>query len=463
MLLSSVLSFFLFFNSASSLPDSAGYRKINEIKLTGNKTTKDFIIYRELDFKSADSIPFSDLKLRLEKSRQNLINTSLFNFVTINPVYIDSFRTDIYIDVIERWYIFPFPIFELADRNFNVWWQTKDFGRTNYGFYLVKENFRGRKERIRAIFRTGYTRQWAFAYDIPYLTKNQRSGMGVYAGYSRNHEIPYKTFGNQLLFYKNENIYVREEFATRLKYTNRQGIYNSHTIEGRYNQANVADTIRYLNEDYFINRNTSTQFLSLSYIFRSDHRVSRAYPLQGYYFDLELTQTGFGILKKENIDVFKMEASIRKYWKLSNRFYTYTGLKGKYSTKNNQPYYLLRGLGYGDLVRGYEYYVVDGQHYGLLKTGFKYELVKPQKAKIDFIPGEKFNTFHYAFYLELFADGAFVQDYEKKPYNPLSNNYLFGTGLGLHYVTYYDKVIRLEYSMNRMKERGIFINFSAPF
>jgi hypothetical protein len=43
----------------------------------------------------------------------------------------------------------------------------------------------------------------------------------------------------------------------------------------------------------------------------------------------------------------------------------------------------------------------------------------------------------------------------------LSNRYLFGGGIGLDIVTYYDLVIRLEYSMNDRAETGFFINVRA--
>jgi len=46
--------------------------------------------------------------------------------------------------------------------------------------------------------------------------------------------------------------------------------------------------------------------------------------------------------------------------------------------------------------------------------------------------------------------------------NQLENSLLIGYGLGIDFVTYYDLVFRLEYSMNRMNEHGFFIHFMAP-
>jgi len=43
----------------------------------------------------------------------------------------------------------------------------------------------------------------------------------------------------------------------------------------------------------------------------------------------------------------------------------------------------------------------------------------------------------------------------------LSNKFIFGGGLGIDFVTYYDAVLRLEYSVNSEKEFGFFIHFKA--
>ncbi len=105
---------------------------VNEINYTGNKITKERIISRELMITAGDTLTYSELEKRLEKSRENLMNTSLFNFVDV----IDSLSSSngikrhiVSYKVIERWYIWPLPIFELAERNLNSWWETKDFNK----------------------------------------------------------------------------------------------------------------------------------------------------------------------------------------------------------------------------------------------------------------------------------------------------------------------------------------------
>ena len=172
-----------------------------------------------------------------------------------------------------------------------------------------------------------------------------------------------------------------------------------------------------------------------------------------------------GLMHKETLNTFYIRSSFRKYFTLSNNFFFASGLRAKLSNNDFQPFFVKQGLGFGnDYVRGYEYYVVDGISYIINKNNIKYQLIKPRIKNFKFIKNEKFSMIHYALYLNLFADFGYAYDY--KPLNQLSNNLsnslLYGYGIGLDVVTYYDKVLRLEYSFNKMAESGIFINFVAP-
>ena len=47
--------------------------------------------------------------------------------------------------------------------------------------------------------------------------------------------------------------------------------------------------------------------------------------------------------------------------------------------------------------------------------------------------------------------------------NPLNNEFLMSQGFSIDIVSYYDKLIRLEFSHNHLDEIGFFIHFSNPF
>ena len=463
-----LLSFFLvcnFYSIAQSATDSSFHRNpitIGNIIITGNKKTKNSIIFREIPFKTGDTIARKNFATLITKAKQNLINTSLFNFVTIDTSIDNMLIATISVNVKERWYTWPNPIFEISERNFNTWLENRNLDRVSYGFYIVKNNFRGRKENIQLRVRLGYAEQYGMSYNIPYLTKKQNFGLGFSFAYARNHEIQYKTLENKQKFFKNTNKYVREELSGRVRLSYREGIYTTKSFELRYNFAKVSDTIQYLAKNYFSNNSNYTEFFSMNYQFRRDERDNKPYPLNGYYFSVDIAEVGFGILKKEDFQLWRTDILLNKYAQIHNRFYAAAGLKLTVTSAAEQPYFLQRGLGFSDFVRGYEYYVIDGQDYGLLKTNIKYQLVKPRVIKMDFVPSEKFNNIHYAFYVNLFADAAYVYDNQYYKENFLANKFLFGSGVGLDFVTYYDLVFRAEFAVNGLKQTGLFLHLTAP-
>ena len=97
--------------------------------------------------------------------------------------------------LLERWYLYPVPQFQLVDRNFNEWYKTykASFDRVNYGLKFVHYNLSGRRDQLRIYLINGYTRNISFSYNNPYSNKSLNEGFIIGAGYSQNSEIPYKT------------------------------------------------------------------------------------------------------------------------------------------------------------------------------------------------------------------------------------------------------------------------------
>ncbi|HNQ61118.1 MAG TPA: hypothetical protein PKJ62_01920 [Bacteroidia bacterium] len=441
-------------------PDSSKVR-IASITLIGNKLTKDHIIYRELTFRVSDTIESTELDVIFQRSEENLMNTSLFHSARITRLH-NADQLDVYIIFSERWYIFPLPILEIAERNFNVWWQTKDFSRLVYGGVLTWNNFRGRNEEVGATIRLGYTQRISFYYKIPFINKKQKSGLNFGFAYSRNHQTAVRTRFNQVEYFKDEEKYARTETGASISYSHRADLYESHLIEASYRYAQVLDTVLTLNPEYFSDSKSSTKYFSLRYLFKSDHRDLVAYPLKGRYIDIELLKTGLPFLK-DDVNIYALTTRLKKFWDISNGFYVSAGLTARITGTQNQPYYNSKALGYGtDYLRGYEYYVIDGQSFALFKTNIKYKLLGERVLDASFIPLNKFNVIPFSFYLNLYSDAGYVNDSQFSLQNDLTNDWQFSGGLGLDFVTYYDLVFRFEYSRNKLGESGFFLHFTAP-
>lgn len=436
---------------------------IEDIIIVGNNKTKDLIVLRELLIEANSLVNGKEFREMLERSRNNLFNTGLFHQVSVDYIPIGPRKVKIVVMLTERWYFWPFPIIELADRNINAWWLTKDFSRINFGLYLFKFNFRGKKETISLRFKYGFTRQIGLTYNIPYIDKKQRSGLNFSFAFSTNKQLIYNTLNNRIQFLKELDQFNRKEINTNITYTYRRKIYSYNALSLRYTFVNISDTLKHLNPLYLGNSIQSLQFFSLEYVYRYDRRDYRAYPLKGYYIELNASQHGLGILKREKINMQYAYLMARKYFKWSERWYTGTSLKTKISTGRFQPYYLQRGLGYqNDYVRGYEYYVIDGQNFGLLKANLKYNLVKTGAIKLKKIKNNSLNRIQYGFYLNAFADGAYVQDNQFNELNKLNNTFLHGYGIGLDFVGQNDLVIRFELTRNGLNQNGFYLHFSAP-
>jgi outer membrane protein assembly factor BamA len=431
---------------------------VGHIDIEGNKVTKRSIILRELLLKEGDTLKVSRSELNelLLTCRNNLINTSLFTVAFVTADSLDLNHINVKVKVEERLYTWPNPIFEIADRNLNVWWQTKNFARTNYGLYIIRYNFRGRNETISVNLQGGFTKNLTLSYNIPYISRKKTLGMGFTLKFSENNEIFLRTDSNKVRFYKNKDQVIRKIFQSGIRFSYRQGIYKTHRAGLYYNTIWVSDTVVKKNPEYLGNMESEKKFLTLEYQFDMDYRNVKAYPLKGYYFGSY--QSGH----QTDFNTTYLVSAFNKYNQLRNRIYVAAGLKCKFSSPGSQAYFNQRALGYGnDLVRGYALYVVDGQHYGLLKTNFKYELIKPAIFKLKFLPFDKFKTIPYALYFNIFGDAGYVQDKYTYQNNPKSNTLLTGYGIGLDFVTYYDVVFRMEYAINRDGNGGLFINLNA--
>ncbi|MCX6251429.1 MAG: hypothetical protein NTX61_11840 [Bacteroidetes bacterium] len=459
---------FLMVNQAfgDSLPDTAksNFVIVGNVFFEGNKITRQDIIRRELSFHKNDTIPLTSLASILENSRDNVFNTSLFNFVTIDTVMSagNPERINITVHVTERWYIWPWPYFRISDRNLNAWMQTTDLDLVTYGADITLFNLFG--ENVTLVFpvHLGFNQKYGMNLTTPYFNRKKTVGFGFGMSYERNHEVVIKTNDNKPVYFANHRDFPKQLIDAFLTGYFRPNLYTIHTFRIDWQDVYFSDSL-IKSPGFSINPQTNhLSYFSLGYQFKIDHRNVHFYPLEGYYYDLSVIQNGiFG----DKVHILSLKSSFRKYWRISQRWYFASGLLAKISFPADQPYFLQQGLGYGrEFLRGYEYYVIDGQHYLTLKTNVKYVLLPQRVARLGFLKSNKFNTLPYAFYLNAYVDLGYVYNNDKIAVknNSLANHMLTGYGLGIDFTTYYDIVIRTEFSMNLMGEPGIYFHFIAP-
>jgi outer membrane protein assembly factor BamA len=466
-LLATLVTLFLFNAKASNLSQVALYDSsfviINKLIVAGNIKTKERVIIRELLFKTGDTLSQNQLGVLIEKSKENLLNTSLFNYVYINSLQEHQNLTTLYILVEERWYLWPYLIFEQADRNLSSFIHEQDWNRINYGLMLVKNNFRGRRETIKLKVRMGYKEQFQLYYDIPFFLNTQKNGLSVELTFFRQKKVQYNTLNDEPQLFGNYTQYMQQFQTMNLMYYYRNKHYTTNKLLFTYSHAKVADTISRLNPNYFTNGLSELAYFTLSYIFEHDKRNYRYYPLTGYNIDFALSKKGLGILDTQMPAIWEMQTSAYTYFQLLNRWYTGGGAKIKISTPKKQPYFIERALGYDELLRAFEYNLIDGQSYATTRAFLKYEIVPKRVKIIQSWKWSKFNKIHYALYGNLFFDQGYVYDVSPDPSNKLPNKYLYSFGAGIDLVTYYDQILRLEYSVNPKGNHGFFIHMGKAF
>lgn len=443
--------------------DSTSLIVIDRITLVGNKITRPRIILRELRFSEGDTLRTISLPAALQKSRENVFNTSLFNLVELDTVWLssDPVHLEVILRVIERWYIWPIPYVEFPNRNINTWLETFDFRKLTYGLNFKFFNARGRNETLTLLLHLGFNQQVGFTYQTPYINKKQTWGFGFGGNYSRNKSLITGTNGNKSNYLDTAGGSLQQRTQGFAEGYYRPDLYSYHTLALGYDYYHFADTLLKI-PGYLTDSTNDQSFFTLYYKYKLDHRDVRYYPLNGLYFDLELTKQGF---KADPVNLFSIQSSFRKYWKFTERWFLAAGATVKWSWPEKQPFYLQHGIGYGrDIIRGFEYYSINGSWFGLVKTNLKFALVKPRILTLSFIKTPKFGIIPYGLYLNLFADAGFVHNsiLLVKQVNPLVNTFLVGYGVSIDLVTYYDIVLDLNFAMNSLGEPGIYIHFIAP-
>lgn len=436
---------------------------IEGIIIQGNRVTREPIILRELVFGKGDTLKKIELLPALQRSKENLMNLALFNFVSFDADHLPGNRINITIMVTERWYIWPVPILEYAERNFNEFIQNREWDKINYGAYLKWKNFRGRNDMITAKIRLGYVKDYALAYSIPNLGKKQQHGVSLGFNLAQQNEVYIATVNNKPVEYKPQERPAQVRFNAYARYQFRRKHFTTHSFRTDYYDYSVADSVAIINPNFMGEGLTRLQYLMISYVFEHDVRDSKVYPLEGFAVSLRAEKLGLGIISKFPYPTLRLTGLLMFHQQLANRIYFYNTTKARYSQEKVMPYALNKGLGYNEYLSGYEAYVIDGSDFVITKYNLKLQVIKPTTRTLPFIRMEQFNKLYYALYVNLFADAGYVNNVFPDPTNTMVNNWQFSTGIGVDLVTYYDQVLRIDYVINRFGEHGLFFHLETPF
>jgi outer membrane protein assembly factor BamA len=438
--------------------DSISKLRLHDIVIMGNRKTKAYIILRELNFKRGDSILTGTMEKELQKARDQVYNTTLFIEVTVTPEMIGPSDFDIKVTVKERWYLFPIPAFQLADRSFNEWLvkYNGSLKRVNYGIRFFQYNISGRNDRLSVALINGFTRNISFEYKAPYTNPALSDGVLFGAGFLQTREVPYKTdYNNDLIYYKND-AFVKNEWYVTAAYSSRKAIKKKETFSISFRHIKVADSIlsQHYNPGYFNTTSPSRDFVEIGYRLQFTEVDNVLYPLKGYATSVLLLKRGLQL--EGGINRFTVRTTYNRYFSYAHNWYSGVRLTAQAEVPFKQPYINQKALGYqDDYLRGDEYFAIDGVAFGLARFDLKKKLLHFNVPA--FSKSKTYNKLPFTIYGKIFSDAGYVYS-QNRSSSKLNNTFLYSGGFGMDILTLYDFKLSIECSFNQLGQKGLFLH-----
>jgi outer membrane protein assembly factor BamA len=432
--------------------------KISAIEITGNKKTRAYVILRELPYKVGDSISRDSLVILNTIAQQQLVNTALFLEVNVNESELDSTNVTINVQLKERWYFFPLPYFRWVDRNFNQWWneQNRSLDRVNYGINLRQGNVSGNNDKLTVGLISGYTQQSVVKYQIPFIDKKLKFGMGVGWAQFNQKEVNYTTLNNKQVFLRTEEV-IRKGYRANANLTYRPNLYERQALQVGFGNELISDSAFAVAPNFLPNHKKAYSYLDINWSYSKVRFDYNAYPTKGASTEIALFQR---FSKESNLSAFQFRQVVAHPITPARFILAESLTIGRTMQQSN--YSDRKLMGYGLMqMNGLEYYVVDGNAATLFKAAFhqrigSYTVVNPLTKK--FLPIVK-----YTFWIKAFTNLGYVYSQEKNKSNPLANSLLRTAGIGLDLISIYDFVLNMEYSINQLGDKGLYLHGGINF
>lgn len=442
-----------------SYPDSL---TISEIRIKGNQRTRRAVVEREVLFRAGQRYAASDLEPLRAESQRLLNNSSLFLFSSVDLCAAGWDSISVCVEVREAWYVFPVIIFELADRNFNVWWQDQgaSLDRINYGIYFNHFNLTGWNDLLKLKYQHGYTRKHELSYEMGQIPGLRNWGFGLQLGYFRNHETQYASQADRQAFYRDDEAWMLRRTLVSGWLNWRPGLVWQHRFGLMFRRIASDPRVREsLNPDFFAHQGDDLRFFTLYWSTRLDRLDDRPYPFRGYGLQAEMVKEDLAITGIRRR--WWAEAGLQKYIPTGPGHGFETVLRGRvHLQRRPMGFFEYRALGYGeDFLRGYERYVVDGLDFVLLRQSWRITLLNRDQP--IWLPGwnslDKLRLLPIRIYASAYTDHGYVHDPFFAQGHRLRNRWLSSAGVGLDLRLYFDKVFSVMWSFNQLGENGLFL------
>lgn len=422
-------------NDSSHLSHDSSPLRITAIIIEGNRRTKPHIILREMQCKVG---AIADPEV-MARDRKRILNLGIFSRVEVHGYRVAG-GVQIIVTVFENWFLFPYPIFFLNDRE----WK---WNKVSYGAGLLHLNFRGRNETISASGWAGYNPSVQLDYGNPWMF-GKANLFGRWRFYSSR---------TQNRFYQQNQQEVNEErIGGSFNLGRRFGHFNYFSVNLGYSELELDPYV----PGQTLNPSGKDELPTLGLNYTYDARDFYEYPLEGAYARLWARRVGFG---QQNIHYLRYGLDLRRYQKISKHL-TLAAYGMADLGHDEVPVYDLVYLGYSNRVRGRFFDRVSGRHVALGSVEARLPLVPIRYLSASnnsllrqMVPGfllPYVRNVKFGMNVALFYDYGIAWSENKIPDWKTG---LSGFGAGLHFHLPIAGLVRLELaSDDEGKLQGIF-------
>ncbi len=440
---------------------------IREISISGNERTHDYVILRELSFKEGDSVSITEIPGLFRQGKRQLESMGIISEATFNiKALSDSLKQlDIAITVTERWAIYPVPLLELADRNFNVWWKRYDHSldRLNYGLKLYHLNLTGRNDQAMLKIQGGFSQKYELKYSLPGLHFLPDWGLELKALYARENNIRYKTVDARELFIWTQDDYLLKRLELGMALVYRYRLNHRFKLKFNYYKKKIADAVRLANPNYLGNNALKQTYLSLGVNWLYDNRNNKAFATQGSLFHVNLVR--YKHHDDHSLNYWEVSAYANASQKLAQRWVINVRARArKQFNRRILPYTERRAINWGEVfLEGYDYYLLDGEDYALLKLGLYYKLFSTRIFLGSWVPIDSYEHLHIDLFLGALAVGGYVEDPMMNKNNFLRNRLLYAAGPEVKILINSFLLCTAQAAVNHMGKLGLYLRTEVAF
>jgi outer membrane protein assembly factor BamA len=413
--------------------DTTSLGIIDTVIVTGNKKTIDYVILDEMSLKRGSTVN----RAAIEYDRKRIYSLGLFTSVDIlfDPAAREKY---LLVDVRERWYLIPLPIFGFRDG---------DPKKPYYGAGLIDNNFRGKNQRvsISAIF--GYDPSFSFSFTDPLISRDDALFLGtsVSTASVRNRSLIERMLTGD---FDERHVDLGGTLGKRLNLF--ETVYaqmGSHYVKvSQYRQGRTAAP------------DGTDLFIYLSVGFMHDTRDLHEYAMTGSMVSLMVTKNGLG---EGAVDFSRFSVDGRTYVPLMQNLSIAGRIHGSFVSGTNIPTYSRSYFGTSERIRGDYQTITEGENLAGSSLELRWILFGPKTFLFTMLPfPPEFAVWRFGVALAVFTDnGATWFRHDRVTPDTFQSGY----GAGLHFLLPYSYVLRTEYAWNRMGHGQFIIDLRTSF